>query len=131
MARPFLSAAAASILSISAAFPAAAQQMTIKVEQQSEGAGIALRATTGKTFIGNMTVNCDTPFVSFYKSGTPTSIKIADGIAREVAVLSDGPAMEANPIAMPSDLDPAKLCVAGRPDIPAAKAVFIDRLAKN
>ncbi len=131
MSRPFLSTATATILSIGAAFPAAAQQMTVKVEPQSEGAGISLRAMNGKSFHGNMVVNCDTTFVSFYKSGAPTSIKIADGQAREVAVLSDSPVLESRPIPMPADLAPAKLCVAGRPDVPAAKAAFIDRLTKN
>lgn len=133
MSRPFLSTAAAATLSLAAAFPATAQQITVKAETQSGGAGIALKAMAGSKHVGNMIVNCDrTPgFASFYKTGTPTAIKIQDGDAREMTLASDSPIFESKPIPMPSDLDPAKLCVAGRPDVPAAKAALLARIAKD
>ena len=131
MSRMFLSTAAA--LAIGAAFPAAAQQITVKTEPQAGGAGVALKAMSGNKQVGNMVVNCNTTpgFASFYKTGNPTAIKIQDGEAREMSLVSDSPVFESKPIPMPPDLDPAKLCVAGKPDVAAAKAAFLSHLTKN
>lgn len=133
MSRSLSQTALAGVLALAAAFPAAAQQLTVKTEPQAGGAGVALKAMQSKTQVGNMVVNCDTTpgFASFYKTGNPTAIKIQGGEAREMTIASDSPVFESKPIPMPPDLDPAKLCVAGRPDVPAAKAALLARLAKD
>lgn len=133
MSRSLSQTARAGVLALAAAFPAAAQQLTVKTEPQAGGAGVALKAMSGNKQVGNMVVNCDTPpgFASFYKTGNPTAIKIQGGEAREMTLASDSPIFESKPIPMPSDLDPAKLCVAGRPDVSAARTTLLARLAKD
>lgn len=132
MSPPFLSAAAAAVLSLGATFPAAAQQITVQQSTHAKGAGLSLKAMDGKEFRGSMTVNCDNPYVSFYKAGAPTAITVSDGIAKAKTVESAGPTVEADVLsAIPEGLDPAKLCVAGRPDASAARAAFLARLTKD
>ncbi len=118
------------VLTVAAAFPVAAQQMTIKSESQGGGAGLSLRAETGKQLSGTMSVNCDSAFVSFYRAGSPTAIKVQGDKAHEVTLESAGPIVEQTPIQMPADLNPTNLCQAGRPDIAKARQVFTDRLTK-
>lgn len=121
---------AALLLTAAAAFPAAAQQVTIKAETQGGGAGLALRAEAGKQLRGTMNVNCDSAFVSFYRAGSPTAIKVQGDKAHEVTLDNASPIVEQTPIPMPADLNPANLCVAGRPDATKARQVFTERLAR-
>lgn len=121
---------AAVLLTAATAFPVAAQQVTIKAETQGGGAGLSLRAEAGKQLRGTMTIGCDSAFVSFYRPGAPTAIKVQGDKAYEVTLESSGPAVEQAPIPMPADLNPANLCMAGRPDAAKARQVFADRLAK-
>lgn len=89
-----------------------------------------MRAEAGKQLRGTMNVNCDSAFVSFYRAGSPTAIKVQGDKAHEVTLDSSGPVVEQTPIPLPTDLNPANLCVAGRPDAAKARQVFTDRLTK-
>lgn len=129
-ASPTQKLGAALLLTAAAAFPAAAQQLTIKAEPQSGGSALFLRAEAGKQLRGTMNVNCDSAFVSFYRAGSPTAIKVQDDKAHEVTLESASPIVEQTPIPMPADLNPANLCQAGRPDAAKARQVFTERLTK-
>lgn len=118
------------LLTAAATFPAAAQQVTIKSETHSSGTGLSLRAESGKQLRGTMNINCESAFVSFYRAGAPTATKVQGDKAHEVTLESSGPTVEQTPIPLPVDLNPANLCMAGRPDAAKARQVFTDRLAK-
>lgn len=129
-ASPAQKLGAALLLTAAAAFPAAAQQLTIKPEIRNNGTILFQRAEVGKELLGTMNVNCDSAHVAFYRAGSPTAIKVSGDKAHQVALGTAGPAIEETAIPMPADLNPANLCVAGRPDAAKARQVFMSRLAK-